>query len=58
MKKENKNIPLALRAEAALKKAVYLAIQDHVRTGDPVVFFKNGKVMEVSAAKLRLKKPG
>ncbi len=56
MKKKIKQ-SLAALAEAALRKAVYLAIKDHARTGDPVVIFKNGKVVEVSARKIRLKKP-
>ena len=57
MKKKGKNLPLALRAEAALKEAVYKAIKDHARTGDPVVIYKDGKVLEIPARKLRLRKP-
>lgn len=57
MKKNRKKLPLALLAFAALKEAVYKAIKDHAKTGDSVVIFKDGKVVEVSARKLRLKKP-
>jgi hypothetical protein len=57
MKKTNPKMPLALIAEAALKEAVYEAIKDHARTGDSVAIFKNGKVIEVPARKLKLRKP-
>ncbi len=46
--------PKALRkaAEAALKKAVRKAIEDHAKTNDIVVIYQNGKVMEVPAKSL------
>lgn len=47
---------LRLAAEAALKKAVRKAIEDHARTNDPVVIYRNGKVVEVSARSLLKKK--
>jgi hypothetical protein len=48
---------LAKLAEQALQEAVYEAIKDHERTGDPVVIWQNGKVVKVSAKCLRLKEP-
>ena len=57
MKRKRKKIPLAVIAETALKEAVYEAIKDHERTGDPVVIYRNGKVVEIQASKLRIKKP-
>ena len=43
-------------AHAALKKAVRRAIEDHERTNDRMVIYKNGKVIEVSAKSLLKKK--
>ena len=34
-----------IKAEKALKQAVLKVIQDHARTGDPVVIWRNGKVL-------------
>jgi len=42
-----------VKAEKALKKAVAKTIQDHARTGDPIVIWRNGKVMWVPAKQLR-----
>ena len=47
----------AYAAEEALRLAVYEAIKDHERTGDPVVLWKDGKVVHVPASKLKIKKP-
>ena len=41
-----------LKAERALKKAVAGTILDHARTGDPVVVWRNGKVVWISAKQL------
>lgn len=43
-------------AEAALKEAVRKAIEDHARTNDPVIIYRNGKVLEVPAQSLLRKK--
>ena len=43
---------LASMAEEALKKAVHETIRDHKRTGDPVVIWRDGKVVRISADKL------
>ncbi len=42
-----------VKAEKALKKAVAKTIQDHARTGDPIVIWRNGKVTWVPAKQLR-----
>ncbi|HOW88604.1 MAG TPA: hypothetical protein P5561_03595 [Candidatus Omnitrophota bacterium] len=51
MKKKNTE-SLVVLAEAALREAVRKALEDHARTNDPVVIYRNGKVMEVSAQNL------
>ena len=43
-------------AETALKEAVKKALEDHAKTNDPVVIYRNGKVIEVSAKSLLTKK--
>ena len=48
--------PIVRKAGQALKKAVAEAIRDHARTGDPVVIWRNGKVVWVSARQLLRKK--
>ncbi|MBI1977262.1 MAG: hypothetical protein HYS55_00755 [Candidatus Omnitrophica bacterium] len=53
--KKKPNDSLVKLAEAALKEAVRGAILDHAKTGDSVVIYKNGKVLEVPARKLRIK---
>ena len=42
-----------IKADKALKKAVAKTIQDHARTGDPIVIWRNGKVIWVPARQLR-----
>ena len=41
-----------VKAEKALKKAVAKTIQDHARTGDPVVIWRHGKIVWVPAKQL------
>lgn len=41
-----------VKAEKALKKAVAKTIQDHARTGDPIVIWRDGKVVWVPAKQL------
>lgn len=43
---------LHLGALKALKEAVHGVLEDHKRTGRPVVIWRNGKVAKVSAAQL------
>jgi hypothetical protein len=48
--KKDKNlskVPLAIRAEEALKEAVAEAIADHKRAGHPIVIWRHGKVVHV-----------
>lgn len=39
-------------AEKALQEAVREVIEDHKRTGRPVVIWRNGKVVKVQASQL------
>lgn len=43
---------LVAKAEKALKEAVAKTIDDHRRTGDPIVVWKDGKVVKVPAKQL------
>ena len=58
--KLNKNLPdkaMAFRAEEALKKAVARTIADHKRTGDPIVIWRDGKVVKVPAGQIEVREP-
>jgi hypothetical protein len=62
MKKEklDKNRPdkaMAFRPEKALKKAVASTIADHKRTGDPIVIWRDGKVVKVPADQIEVSEP-
>ena len=46
-------LPLAERAEMALKAAVEKVVESHVRNGRPLYIWRDGKVIEVSAQELR-----
>jgi hypothetical protein len=46
-------LPLAERAEMALKAAVEKVVESHVRDGRPLYIWRDGKVIEVSAQELR-----
>jgi hypothetical protein len=46
-------LPLGERAEMALKAAVEKVIESHIRDGSPLYFWRDGKVVEVSAQELR-----
>ena len=56
MKLKQKLPRTAIQAEKALREAVYETIKDHKRTGDPIVVWRNGKVVRVPAKKINLKK--
>jgi len=43
---------LVAKAEKALKEAVAKTIEDHRLTGDPIVVWKDGKVVKVPAEQL------
>ena len=46
-------LPLAERAEMALKAAVEKVVEAHVRDGRPLYIWHDGKVVEVPAQELR-----
>ena len=46
-------LPLAQRAEMALKAAVERVVEEHVRDGRPLYIWRDGKVVEVSDQELR-----
>jgi len=46
------NFELVAKARQALKEAVAGVIEEHRRTGDPIVVWKDGKVVEVPAEQL------
>lgn len=56
-KKKSFEIPLEVLAEEALKKAVAEAIADHKRAGDPIVIWKDGKVVRVPADQIVVREP-
>ena len=56
MKKKNlTDIPIGVRAEEALKKAVADTIADHKRSGDPIVIWRNGKTVKIPADQIELR---
>ena len=58
--KANENMsemPMAVRAEEALKKAVAKAIADHKRTGDPIVVWRDGRVVKIPAEQIEIREP-
>lgn len=52
-----KNSNIMLKAEKALRIAVAKTIEDHRASGDPIVVWKNGKVVKISASRIPLAKP-
>ncbi len=51
------DVPMAFRAEAALKKAVADTIADHKRTGHPIVVWRDGRVVKVPADQIEVREP-
>ena len=49
---------LSKKADQALKAAVKKAVQDHVRTKNPMAIWRNGKVVWVPASQLLRKRSG
>lgn len=47
--------PIIAKAERALKEAVRKTIIDHRRTGDPLVVWRNGKIVHVSPNRLKVR---
>jgi hypothetical protein len=56
-KKKLSDIPLELRVAEALKKAVADTIADHKRTGDPIVIWRDGKVVKIPADQIEVREP-
>ncbi|MEA1990633.1 MAG: hypothetical protein U9N58_00325 [Thermodesulfobacteriota bacterium] len=54
-KKKLSDIPLEIRAEEALKKAVADTIADHKRTGDPIVIWRDGRVVKIPADQIEVR---
>jgi hypothetical protein len=46
-------LPMAQRAEMALKATVEKVVEEHVRDGRPLYIWRDSKVAEVSAQELR-----
>jgi hypothetical protein len=55
MKKNLKDIPIGIRAEEALKKAVADAIADHKRFGNSIVIWRDGKVEKIPADQIEIR---
>ncbi len=49
--------PIARKAEKALRIAVAKTLEDHRRTGDPIVVWKNGRVVTIPASRIPRLKP-
>lgn len=52
VKRTPKNSDIMVKAEKALKIAVARTIEDHRATGDPIVVWKNGKVVKIPASRI------
>ena len=53
--KELSDIPLEIRAEEAMKKAIAETIADHKRIGGPIVIWQDGKVVEIQADQIEVR---
>ena len=51
-KRTRKIISIAQKAEKALKIAVANAIEEHRRSGDPIVVWEKGRVVKIPASRL------
>jgi hypothetical protein len=49
------DIPLEIRAEEALLKAVAKAIAAHKRAGHPIVIWRDGKVVKIPAEQIEVR---
>jgi len=47
---------VAQKAERALRIAVANTIEDHRRTGDPIVVWQNGKIVKIPASRIPRRK--
>jgi len=48
---------MASCAEEARKKTVAKAIADHKRTGNPIVIWRDGKVVKIPAEQIEIREP-
>ena len=54
-KKQLSDIPIGIRAEKALKKAVADAIADHKRSGNSIVIWRDGRVVKIPADQIEIR---
>jgi hypothetical protein len=54
-KKKLSDIPIGIRAEEALKKAVAETIADHKRAGDPIVIWRDGEVVQIPPEQIEVR---
>ncbi|HBB16113.1 MAG: hypothetical protein A3J94_13360 [Syntrophus sp. RIFOXYC2_FULL_54_9] len=47
IKEDVRDLPLKVKAERALKEAVAEALAEHKRQGNPIVVWRNGKVVRI-----------
>ena len=53
--KNLEEIPIGIRAEKAMKKAVADAIADHKRSGNSIVIWRDGKVVKIPADQIEIR---
>ena len=51
---KNKQFQLHKKAEQAMREAVSKVVEEHKKTGRPLAVWKDGKVVGVSAGKVKL----
>lgn len=51
-KQTQRSSSFAVKAEKALRIAVAKTIEEHRRSGDPIVVWENGRVVKIPASKL------
>ena len=54
-KKKLSDIPIGIRAEEALKKAVAETIADHKRAGDPIVIWRDGEIIQIPPEQIEVR---
>jgi hypothetical protein len=54
-KKKLSDIPIGIRAEEALKKAVAETIADHKRAGYPIVIWRDGEVVQIPPEQIEVR---
>lgn len=52
VKRASKKPDIMQKAEKALRIAVAKTIEDHRMSGDPIVVWKNGKVVKIPASRI------